>query len=479
MSKGPKINGDDLKALGWTPGPVFRPALRAAKRALRRGVAREEVLAALDQLRKKPKAWVEDPDFGACAQAMLEVTAEQEFTPSCRLRDVPIEWRTWGCEAIDADAIRQLENACRLPITAAAALMPDAHVGYGVPIGGVVATRGAVIPYAVGVDIACRMRLSVMDEPPEVITGHRDSLRRALRQETAFGIGASFPKRRRREHAVLEDPGWKSIETPNRDRLFNVAWEQLGTSGSGNHFVEFGEIEIHQPVGDLRPGRHLALLSHSGSRGFGSKVADHFTRVAMATCPLPKELRHLAWLSLDTAAGQAYWEAMNLAGRYAQANHECIHHHVLRTAGLEAAFSIENHHNFAWVEEHRGEEMIVHRKGATPAGEGALGIIPGTMGDPGFLVRGKGNAESLNSSAHGAGRRMSRRAAKQTITHEAWQERLAGAQVELMAGGLDEAPQAYKPIREVMAAQEDLVEILATFHPRLVLMSAEKRKMDI
>lgn len=395
------------------------------------------------------------------------------------LRVEPIACSTWGRAGIDDEAMQQIENACRLPITAAAALMPDAHVGYGVPIGGVVATRGAVIPYAVGVDIACRMRLSVMDERPSMIDTRREVLRRALLQETAFGIGASFSKRRRRDHSVMEDSAWKSIEMPNREKLRDRAWEQLGTSGSGNHFVEFGEIELHEPHGGLDVGKHLALLSHSGSRGFGAKVANTHTRIAMKRCALPQELRHLAWLMLDSAEGQAHWEAMSLAGRYAEANHACVHRHVLQMAGLAPAFAVENHHNFAWIEEHRGERLVVHRKGATPAGAGVLGIIPGSMGTPGFLVRGRGNSESLQSAAHGAGRAMSRKAAMKSISTEAWRDALVRAGVELLAGGLDEAPQAYKPIREVMAAQRDLVDVIGTFQPRLVPMSSEKRKMDI
>jgi tRNA-splicing ligase RtcB len=146
---------------------------------------------------------------------------------------------------------------------------------------------------------------------------------------------------------------------------------------------------------------------------------------------------------------------------------------VLRAAGLTAAVQIENHHNFAWLEKHGDEELVVHRKGATPAGVGVLGIIPGSMGDPGYVVRGLGNPASLDSASHGAGRRMSRNKARETISGSAMRKYLKERDVELLAGGIDESPQAYKPIAEVMAAQKDLVETVAEFRPRMVLMASD------
>jgi tRNA-splicing ligase RtcB len=185
---------------------------------------------------------------------------------------------------------------------------------------------------------------------------------------------------------------------------------------------------------------------------------------------LPKELKHLAWLSLDEEAGQEYWNAMNLMGQYAAANHALIHKHIARKLGAAVILDVENHHNFAWKEIHGGREVIVHRKGATPAGEGVLGIIPGSMASPGFLVRGKGNVESLESASHGAGRVMSRTKALQSFTWSAVRKLLAQNQVELLSAGLDEVPGVYKDIHEVMAAQQDLVDVLGRFDPRLVKM---------
>jgi len=182
-------------------------------------------------------------------------------------------------------------------------------------------------------------------------------------------------------------------------------------------------------------------------------------------------LRHLAWLDLKSDAGQEYWAAMELMGQYAQANHACIHKHVVKALQAKVLLDVENHHNFAWKEEHDGEMVIVHRKGSTPAGEGVIGIIPGSMGAPGYVVRGKGNAASLNSAAHGAGRRMSRRQAIKSFTWHEVKKYLRERDVTLISAGLDEVPMAYKDIETVMAAQSDLVEKLARFDPRLVKMA--------
>jgi tRNA-splicing ligase RtcB len=368
--------------------------------------------------------------------------------------------------------VQQLKNACRLPVAVSGALMPDAHVGYGLPIGGVLATNEAVIPYAVGVDIACRMKLTVLDLPVSALMDDRARLTRALERETRFGVGASFKSRRR--HDVM-DADWQltSVTSGLKDR----AWAQLGTSGSGNHFVEFGQLTMLDDTLGLSRGEYLALLSHSGSRGTGAQIAQHYSRLARDFHPeLPQELSHLAWLDLSTEPGQEYWAAMTLMGRYAAANHELIHAHVARALGAEVRLDIENHHNFAWRERHRlpdgsEAEVIVHRKGATPAGVGVLGVIPGSMGSPGYVVRGKGVPASLNSSSHGAGRRMSRTKAKEMFTWDAAQRFLRERGVTLLSAGLDEVPMAYKDIDEVMAAQRDLVEPLARFDPRLVKMA--------
>jgi tRNA-splicing ligase RtcB len=385
------------------------------------------------------------------------------------MNDVPC--RIFGTD-LEEGALEQMRNACKLPVSVAAALMPDAHQGYGLPIGGVLATDEAVIPYAVGVDIACRMKMTVLDRPISALSSERDELASALQRETRFGIGATFRSKRR--HDVMdEDWSVTRVTAGLKDR----AWSQLGTSGSGNHFVEFGVLGVLDESVGLQPGKYLALLSHSGSRGTGNAVAQHYSRVAMRRHrELPRELAHLAWLDMDAEEGQEYWAAMELMGRYAAANHQLIHKHVAGALGAQVLLDIENHHNFAWRERHvlpdgTEREVIVHRKGATPAGAGTLGIIPGSMAAPGWVVRGTGSRASLRSASHGAGRRMSRKKARQQFTWADVQPLLRERDVTLLSAGLDEAPMAYKNIDEVMAAQHELVVALARFDPRLVKMA--------
>ncbi len=312
------------------------------------------------------------------------------------------------------------------------------------------------------------MKISIVDLPPKALEGQTDRLRKALERETSFGIGSIF--RNRRQHDVLDDD-WSV--SPVTSRLKDKAWSQLGTSGSGNHFVEYGVLEVsaESELG-LPPGDYLALLSHSGSRGAGATVASHYSKLAMELRPeLPKELRHLAWLDLASEAGQEYWEAMELMGRYASANHACIHRHIVKALGVKVLAGVENHHNFAWREEHQGETLIVHRKGATPAGAGDLGVIPGSMASPAYVVRGLGQPASLESASHGAGRVMSRKKAKASFTWSATKKLLAERGVTLLSAGLDEVPGAYRDIDQVMAAQTDLVTPLARFHPKMVKMA--------
>jgi len=497
-----KLKPKHLKRFGWNRGPEFSAALEASRRADAAGIPGEKILEALDRVRSAPGDHLKDPIYGDLAQVLAaepdlsgppdmfdqsgssEISAATAATrASCAagatLRAEPVPCAIWGIEGLDAETLRQMDAACRLPIAVRGAQMPDGHVGYGLPIGGVLATRNAVIPYGVGVDIACRMKISVLDAPASRLAGMRDRLKKALLAETLFGVGAEFPRMMRREHDAMDDPAWRELPKPLA-QLRDKAWGQLGTSGSGNHFVEFGDLTLERaaPELGLAPGNYLALLSHSGSRGFGSNVAGYFTRLAIRLTRLPKAYQRLAWLDLRKSEGREYWAAMNLAGRYAAANHDLIHRHVLRALGFDVVAQVENHHNFAWIEEHGGERLVVHRKGATPAGPGVLGMIPGSMTDPGFIVRGKGNSESLNSAAHGAGRLLSRRAAKTTLTRSDMRRALEEAGVELMAAGLDESPRAYNSRAEVMRAQSDLVEPIARFQPRIVRMSDDGTAED-
>jgi tRNA-splicing ligase RtcB (3'-phosphate/5'-hydroxy nucleic acid ligase) len=458
----------DLARIGIPAGRCAEVARRILQHAhaAKRSVA--TVLNDLGRVAAAPAAFLDDATYGGLARLLVDrAAAGGAFVP----RQVDAPCQIWG-NNLESTALQQMMNACKLPVAVSGALMPDAHVGYGLPIGGVLATREAVIPYAVGVDIACRMKLTVLDLPVSALANDQTRLTRALERETRFGMGASFQSRR--QHDVM-DADWRvtSVTSGLKDR----AWAQLGTSGSGNHFVEFGQLTLFDEAAGLPRGEYFALLSHSGSRGTGAQVAQHYSRLARELHPeLPQELSHLAWLDLSTEGGQEYWAAMELMGRYAAANHALIHAHIACALGVEVRLDIENHHNFAWRERHRlpdGSEgdVVVHRKGATPAGAGVLGIIPGSMGTPGYIVRGRGVAASLNSAAHGAGRRMSRTKAKAMFTWDVAQRFLRDRGVTLLSAGLDEVPMAYKDIDEVMAAQRDLVETLARFDPRLVKMA--------
>ncbi len=389
------------------------------------------------------------------------------------IRDIPVPFQVWG-KNIEAGAMDQMRSAARLPIAVRGALMPDAHQGYGLPIGGVLATHNAVIPYAVGVDIACRMKLSVFDIPAARLGKMHDTLKKSLLKQTVFGTGGVHQKPV--DHDVM-DEDW-SITSVTK-RLYDKAHSQLGTSGSGNHFVEFGLLSLEKPELGLAAGEYLALLSHSGSRGSGATVADYYSKLAMKLHPdLPKELKYLAWLDMDSAEGQEYWAAMELMGLYASANHAIIHQRVSAAIGAQIISSVENHHNFAWKEIHDGRELFVHRKGATPAGENVLGVIPGSMATPGFVVRGRGNAPSLNSASHGAGRAMSRTAAKNKFRWAHFKQTFADLGITLLSAGIDEAPRAYKDIHSVMSAQDDLVEIIARFDPKIVRMADADEKPE-
>jgi tRNA-splicing ligase RtcB len=189
---------------------------------------------------------------------------------------------------------------------------------------------------------------------------------------------------------------------------------------------------------------------------------------------LQGEAGNLAWLNLDEQEGIEYWMAMNLAGDYASACHHIIHAKIAKQLGRRPIKMVENHHNFAWKEIHEGREVIVHRKGATPAGKNVLGVIPGSMTAPGFIVKGKGEEASVNSASHGAGRKMSRTMALNSVTHASLKEELAKHNVKLLGGGLDEAPFAYKDIEVVMKSQQVLVDTVGKFYPKIVKMDGRK-----
>ncbi|WP_299898576.1 RtcB family protein [uncultured Aquimarina sp.] len=460
---GKKLSGKDLIKLGFPKNNSINVTLGQINRYQKR-VKKEQILQEAKKVLLNPEAYQGDGIWGKIAESLLKPVEVKKHA----LKTTRAPFQIYGENEIEDQAKYQLFDALKLPVSVAGALMPDAHSGYGLPIGGVLATKNAVIPYGVGVDIGCRMCLTIYPIATSYLKGKKHQLENILSEHTKFGMYETHKVKH--DHEIFERSEFKDI--PLVKRLKDKAYKQLGTSGGGNHFVEFGAVDISDPNNQwgLAIGSYIGVLSHSGSRGLGANIAKHYTYLATKQCPLPKHVQQLAWLDLDTHDGQEYWLAMNLAGDYAQACHDNIHARIGKLLGARPVAKIENHHNFAWKQEVNGEECIVHRKGATPAAKGELGIIPGSMVAPGFIVRGLGNPESLQSASHGAGRLHSRRKCKEKFTKSDIKKELKANDVTLIGGGIDEAPMAYKDITKVMANQQELVEVVGTFTPKIVRM---------
>jgi tRNA-splicing ligase RtcB (3'-phosphate/5'-hydroxy nucleic acid ligase) len=469
------MNGKNLIEIGYAEAKSLGLALLLAEKHLNH-LDEAEAFAFLKGILSQPTSFVEDKIWCPLAKELI-----QENTIKSEIIELPEEhgeYKIYGGENIDEGAHEQMRWAMRLPVTVAGALMPDAHQGYGLPIGGVLATHNAIIPYGVGVDIGCRMALSVFDIPAEHFTMNESKYQRELIAYSNFGAGNRWSGKMLAEHEVIDRDIFNA--NPLLKSLQQRASQQLGTSGGGNHFVEWGFIDFDKDdkaLGVVK-GKYVALLTHSGSRGLGAMIAGHYTKIAKESCKLPQQAANLAYLDLNSAEGMEYWMAMNLAGDYASACHQIIHDRLTKAIGGQLLCRVENHHNFAWKEMHDGEEVIVHRKGATPASKGVLGIIPGSMTAPGFLVRGKGDGGSLHSASHGAGRVMSRTAAVKTFKRDELRSVLADHGVKLIGGGIDEAPMVYKNIFQVMEAQRELVDVVATFTPKMVRMADDGSRED-
>ena len=374
-----------------------------------------------------------------------------------------------------------------------AALMADGHVGYVMPIGGVAAYRDQVSVVGVGFDIACGnaairtdLTLDALGRTPDEIRRTLAGLADEIADTVSFGIG-----RKNRaddapvDHPLFEDATWDAVPAKHRQALRVKARQQLGTVGSGNHYVDVFADE----TGALWVGVHF------GSRGFGHTVASAFLALGQGKAWGERVPEREVLLDIGQPVGHDYWHLMNLAGRYAYAGREWVARKVVSLMGAREVELVHNHHNFAWKETHGGEEVVVVRKGATPAFPGQLGFVGGSMGDDAVIVRGAlpGTAteetqavqrEALYSTVHGAGRVMSRTAAAGTrnrrsgrvispgrITPEMMQEWMKEKAVILRGGGLDESPHVYRRLPDVLAAQENTVEILHTLRPLVVVMA--------
>lgn len=459
----------ELSRIGYTNDKARSLAVNMISKYFKHH-SKNQIIELLTNILKQPENYTADEVTGKLAETFMEKVKVYDFQTHGLLEE-KANLKVYGGKGIDDSTKRQMDLVMSLPVVLQGALMPDAHTGYGLPIGGVLAVENAVIPYAVGVDIGCRMAMSIIDESDSFFKRYSHKLKNALKQQTHFGMEGSLEVQT--EHEIMDSRLFQ--ETELLRKLKGKAYRQLGTSGGGNHFVEFGEIELYEGNSlGLAPKTYMALLSHSGSRGLGANLASCYTRIAMEICRLPKEAARLAWLDLDSQAGQEYWLSMNLAGEYAKACHDVIHKSLLKSLGLQALAMVENHHNFAWKEQlENGKEVIVHRKGATPAHKGELGIIPGSMTTAAYLVKGKGVDNALNSASHGAGRAMSRQKAKDSSTVSDLKKLLSRAGVTLIGGSIEENPRAYKDIELVMEAQKGLVDIEGRFLPRIVRMNKD------
>lgn len=459
----------DLTKIGFANNQLISLALGIASKHFKHH-SNEQLIELLTNINNNPERYLDDDITGKIAAKVIGKTTAPAFK-TFDLMPVPAPYKVYGGKDIEAVAKKQMDLAMLLPVSVQGALMPDAHSGFGLPIGGVLATDNVVIPYAVGMDIGCRMALTIIDETDAFVKRYDYQLKQALKNHTHFGMEGGLDTRQ--EHEVLDSPVFGQI--PFLKQLRSKAVRQLGTSGSGNHFVEFGEIELTENNALGLPGKkYAALLSHSGSRGLGAAIAKYYIQVAMNACKLPRHAQQLAWLDLNSEAGQEYWLTMTLAGDYAQACHERIHANLLKAVGIKPIMVIENHHNFAWKDTLAdGRPVIVHRKGATPAHKGELGIVPGSITTPAYVVKGCGTDNALFSASHGAGRAMSRQKAKESMTVSGMKKMLANAGVELIGGSVEENPLAYKDIEMVMQSQKELVDIQGKFTPRIARMNKE------
>ncbi|MFT6337597.1 MAG: tRNA-splicing ligase RtcB [Halioglobus sp.] len=463
-----KLKSKDLRKLNINSDKTISIALVILNKHYKHNT-NEERIEVIKEIIENPEEYIGDSVLSKIAHEFYEsIEHDTEVIP---IEERDIELNVFGRPLIEANAYQQMKTAMKLPVVEKAAMMPDSHLGYGLPIGGVLAVDNAVIPFAIGMDIGCRMSLTIYDVTERFFKMHEHKFKHSIINNTAFGISKIVGFRQ--EHAFLDRDVFHT--TALLKSLKSKAARQIGSSGSGNHFVEWGIVEMEEDeVVWLPEGKYIGLLAHSGSRGFGASIARYYAELAKEKSRLPYNIRHLAWLDMDDDDGREYWEAMNLAGDFASACHDQIHKNVAKEMGLVPLTKIENHHNFAWKEIVDGQELIVHRKGSTPAGKDVLGIIPGSMTDPGFIVKGLGNEASINSASHGAGRKCSRKETISKTTNSEMRKKLKQQNVHLIGGALDESPFAYKSLSQVMSFQNELVTSIGKFTPRIVRMDRAK-----
>ncbi|MGF7048196.1 tRNA-splicing ligase RtcB [Paenibacillus sp. DS2015] len=389
--------------------------------------------------------------------------------------------RVWG--KLDEGALSQAKTCSVTGNVVQTLLMADHHLGYSQPIGGVVVYDGQISPSGVGYDIACgnkavRTKLLAKDVKPRI-----SAIMDQIAHKISFGVGRVSEVKV--DHDLFDDPNWSvyaDVGKQEHDTMKTLARNQLGTVGSGNHYVDLFE--------EPETGR-LWIANHFGSRGFGHRTASGFMnliadRTFMAKAPGEKMDQSPLLLNIDSELGDMYYRAMMLAGRYAYAGRDAVMDQVLDILETEADFEVHNHHNYAWKETHHGKENIVVRKGATPSRPGQLGFIGGSMGDMSVIVRGKDtdeNRDAFYSTVHGAGRVMSRTRAAGKMN---WKTRLrSGGEispiqmldairdfgVELRGAGTDESPFVYRKLQDVLDAHAETIDVLHRLKPIGVCMA--------
>jgi tRNA-splicing ligase RtcB len=372
--------------------------------------------------------------------------------------------------SIDEGALAQIKTCART--AAHVALMADHHKGYAVPIGGVVGYENSISPSGVGFDIACGNKAVLTDADVEDVKSNIATIMNDIWWTISFGIGRKNDDERV-DHDLFDDPAWSIAACKP---LKEMARQQLGTVGSGNHYVDIFEDEL---------GR-IWIGVHFGSRGLGHKTATWFLKAAGAKDGMDVEP---CILPVDSHLGAEYLEGMRLGGRYAYAGRDWVCGRVARILGARIVEEIHNHHNFAWRESHGGRDLWVVRKGATPAFPGQRGFVGGSMGDISVIIEGvahESTAATLCSTVHGAGRVMGRMEAKGKtdrktgevtragkVTPEMMREWVSREQVELRGAGVDESPHCYKRLPEVLAEHGESIRILHTLRPLGVAMAGE------
>jgi tRNA-splicing ligase RtcB len=364
----------------------------------------------------------------------------------------------------DHQTLAQLRDVASRAVRVA--LMADGHVGFTMPIGGVAAYREQVSVVGVGFDIACG-NAAIRTNLTADRLGKLEPLADEIADTISFGIGRSNRANDApTDNALFDEDSWDAVPPKERKALRDKARAQLGTVGSGNHYVDIFADETNT----------VWVGVHFGSRGFGHTIASGFLALSQGKAWRERAPEREALLDLTAPLGHDYWTLMNLAGRYAYAGREWVARKVVRILGGREKELVHNHHNFAWRETHDGEALIVVRKGATPAFSGQMGFIGGSMGDDAVIVRGTaGDSElqraALYSTVHGAGRVMSRSAAKTQVTGSMMRGWVAEKGVVLRGGWLDESPHVYRRLPDVLTAQSDTIEIVHTLRPLIVVMA--------